>query len=76
MHFSNEIRMSVRKYIDVQVKLKEAVKVITVPNDSSLDTDSIFIIGLDRNRVIRFVELCEVRSIFTILIDHFGVPFI
>jgi len=65
--------VSVRQHIDVEVQLEETVKSITVTDDGTLDTDSIFLVGLDSNGVLVLVELSEVGSVNTILVDHLGV---
>jgi hypothetical protein len=65
--------MCVGEYIDIQVQLQEAVETITVTDDGTLDTNGIFLVGLDENSVLVSVEFSEVRSVFTILVDHLGV---
>jgi hypothetical protein len=73
LHFSGEIRMSVRQHIDIKVQFEETVKTIAVTDDSALDSHGIFFVGLNSNRVLVFVELSEVGSVNTILVDHLGV---
>ena len=47
----DEVRVGVRKYVNVEVKLEESAKGIDVPDYGLLDSNHVVLVGLDHDRV-------------------------